>query len=237
MTSHQPACKSGGQLGTGFSGQGQGRPPSYVCPVCQQRSAAWVSGHALVPGSPTQALPVHEHQVLGSHLQPCHGDSRRPQLRRVSRTQKQWGCSVDCNAGWPQTNPEPEAPTQEPLTPLPACLAGPGGTHKSVNSSSVSSGVNTSRSPITWRQGIRQSWGHTNDVGLNTTSRVAELSHSCPCLCPRAARPSPGTLAHRHTLFLDGDNEDPLGKGQPHVWAGSQQSQRSSLSSALSSLN
>lgn len=53
----------------------------------------------------------------------------------------------------PPANPKPEVDTQEP--PNTSSLPGQprAGTHKSMKSSSVSSGVNTSSSPITWGGG------------------------------------------------------------------------------------
>lgn len=47
----------------------------------------------------------------------------------------------------------------------------------------------------------------------------AAVPMSLPCpqgqLCPLAAPPSPGTPAHRHRLFLDGDSWGPGGRGGP----------------------
>lgn len=49
-------------------------------------------------------------------------------------------------------------------------------THKSVKSSRVSSGVNTSSSPITWGTSVRQDGEHTADARTQCTPKVALYS-------------------------------------------------------------
>lgn len=123
----------------------------------------------------------------------------------------------------PKSHPTPPALPGQPLA----------GTHKSVKSSRVSLGVNTSSSPITWGGGQSTRWAGDTDTAEGTPcsgqERPRQLSWSPPTahralLCPLAAQPCPGTHAHKQGLFLDGDSRDPLGEGQPQVWVSSQPS-------------
>lgn len=94
-------------------------------------------------------------------------------------------------------------------------------THKSVKSSRVSSGVNTSSRPITWGTRVRQNGKHIADArtqcapgwhctpGRKPSYNYPRLFHCAHC----QLSPHPGTFAHRHRLFLDADSRDTLGGG------------------------
>lgn len=108
-----------------------------------------------------------------------------------------------------------------------------GCTHKSVKSSRVSSGVNTSSSPMTWGEagvpGGVEAWrrvrGQVHPEAAQRPSQESPLQLSpCPPTVLLAGQPSPGTHDHRHRLFLNGDCRDPLGEGRSQVWVGSQPS-------------
>lgn len=178
-------------------------PPAPL-PSRRQRSAAPVTGTASGPTSrstgPLTAPGAKTH---------TSGTGGGPGPPRGTRGMWQTPGQA-AGRGPPQgapANPKPEVDTQE--SPNTSSLPGQprAGTHKSVKSSSVSSGVNTSSSPITWGGG--QAPG----------GRGLRHPCSCPCaqLCPLAALPCSGKHAHRQRLFLDGDRGHPLGEGQPQV--------------------
>lgn len=77
----------------------------------------------------------------------------------------------------------------------------------------------------------RRAWGFRYTPKLALCSGQESPLQLSPCppavrgawFCLLAERPSPGTHAHRHRLFLNGDHRDPLGQllaiqGAPAPW-------------------
>ena len=130
-------------------------------------------------------------------------------------------------SSWPSC--QPRIPNCHPgVTQHPPALPGQpqAGTHKSVKSSRVSSGVNTSSSPITWGGGQSTRWDGGCPPGWHCAPG-RKVPYSCPRLppLPTGSTTRPWHTCPRRRLFLVGDSWDPLGEEQPQVWIGSQQSE------------